>query len=266
MCMFKKIQSMFSKHDKTSPWAVTAIQSPSDEALLQERVFCQQYDALATEAAVELCLTEAQAGIRAAQYFLALFLDSGNAGVQDYQQARQYYYRAALQDSAEAQYNLATLLMTGRGGDQDIASAFAWYQQAAKNGIAQAQFNVASMLDDGYGIKADKISAFSWYQAAAKQYYPQACQNLAVMYFDGEGCEQDLTESYGWAMLAAAAKAEGADSLIQALNNKLEHGAIVAAKSRGDELLGLYAPDLPRQSVQSFDPMATELVNTSMLS
>ncbi|CAH0992066.1 hypothetical protein SIN8267_02181 [Sinobacterium norvegicum] len=264
--MFKKMLSMFSQRDAVSPWAVSNIQPPSVDALQQEQAFCRQYEALATEAAVELCLTEAQAGIRAAQYFLALYFDSGNAGVQDYQQARLYYYRAALQDSPEAQYNLATLLMTGRGGDQDIATAFDWYQQAAKNGIAQAQFNMASMLDDGYGIKADKPRAFAWYQAAAKQGYPQGCQNLAVMYFEGQGCEQNFIDSYGWAMLAAAAKADGAESLIQALAEKLPHDDIVLAKTRGDELFALFAPELRRRAVQSFDPMATEVVNTALLS
>ncbi|ROS01810.1 hypothetical protein EDC56_2258 [Sinobacterium caligoides] len=263
MALWDKIKQRLGGAKPASAWAVRDIVAPSGPLLVAEQAFCQQYNELATEPAFELCLEQAEAGIRAAQYFTGLFFDSGNAGLQDFVRARDFYYRAALQDSPEAQYNLATLLMMGRGGDQDLAQAFAWYQCAAENGIAQAQFNCGSMLDEGYGVKAEPGQARHWYQAAARQGYPQACQNMAASCYEAN----EFTESYAWAMLAAAGKVDGADQLLSLLAEQLSREDINAAKQCGDEYFALYAPELRRQEggVASFDPNATEVVNTTLL-
>ena len=268
MRLWQTIKTRFSSQPTNDSWAITEINQPTAEAIAAEQDFCRQYYALETEAAFELSLQQAAAGLRAAQYFVGLFFDSGNAGLQDASQARQYYYRAALQNSPEAQYNLATLLLMGRGGEQNLGLAFSWYQKAAENGIAQAQYNCGSMLDEGYGVKADKAQARHWYLAAAKQAYPQACQNLAALYCEGEGGDKSFEQSYAWAMLAAAAKVEGSDELLAHLTESMSHDDIIFAKQQGDEYFDLYALELRRQQSQgamSFDPNATEVINTKLL-
>ena len=66
------------------------------------------------------------------QAYLGVCYELGNEGYpQDYQKARMWYERAALQGLAGAQYLLGSLYYFGKGVPQDFRDARAWFERAA---------------------------------------------------------------------------------------------------------------------------------------
>ena len=53
-----------------------------------------------------------------------------------------------------------------------------WYRKAAKQGLSEAQNNLGVMYRDGLGLKADTDSACYWFEQAALKNLPQAQHNL----------------------------------------------------------------------------------------
>ena len=58
----------------------------------------------------------------------------GNGVRQDYQKARQWYEKAAVQGNSSAQFCLGLMYETGKGVRQDPATAKEWYGKACDNG------------------------------------------------------------------------------------------------------------------------------------
>ena len=88
----------------------------------------------------------------------------------DYQQALEWYAKAAVQDFAPAQVNLGALYAEGQGVQQNFQEAMKWYQKAADQGYAPAQFNLGIMciLDQG-NLTKDYFMAYIWFSRAALQ-------------------------------------------------------------------------------------------------
>jgi tetratricopeptide (TPR) repeat protein len=87
-----------------------------------------------------------------------------------YQQALQWYRKAADQGYAPAQVNLGALYAEGHGVPRDFQEALAWYRQAADQGYALAQFNLGVMYSAGQGgISRDAVMAYVWFSRAAIQ-------------------------------------------------------------------------------------------------
>ena len=87
-----------------------------------------------------------------------------------YQEALQWYRKAADQGYAPAQVNLGALYAEGHGVSQDFQEALAWYQKAANQGYALAQFNLGVMCITGQGgISRDSVMAYVWFSRAAIQ-------------------------------------------------------------------------------------------------
>ena len=88
----------------------------------------------------------------------------------DYQQALEWYSKAAAQDFAPAQVNLGALYAEGQGVQQNFQEAMKWYQKAADQGYAPAQFNLGIMciLDQG-NLTKDYFMAYIWFSRAALQ-------------------------------------------------------------------------------------------------
>lgn len=88
----------------------------------------------------------------------------------DYQQALEWYSKAATQDFAPAQVNLGALYAEGQGVQQDFQEAMKWYQKAADQDYAPAQFNMGIMciLDQG-NLSKDYFMAYVWFSRAALQ-------------------------------------------------------------------------------------------------
>jgi tetratricopeptide (TPR) repeat protein len=89
--------------------------------------------------------------------------------IDDYQQAMDWYRKAADQGDADAQDSIGSLYRDGKGVGQDYAEAMAWFRKAALQSNSEAQVNIGSLYRDGHGVKQDYAQARRWYQKAADQ-------------------------------------------------------------------------------------------------
>lgn len=86
----------------------------------------------------------------------------------NYQEALQWYRKAADQDYAPAQVNLGALYAEGHGTPQDFQEAMRWYRKAASQNYEIAQFNLGVMYAAGEGgITKDPVMAYVWFSQAA---------------------------------------------------------------------------------------------------
>ena len=157
----------------------------------------------------------AEQGNAAAQYKTGLMFAKGDGVQQDYQQAEQWFRKAAKQDDKNAiralkgmgisvestqdnpadkaaeqaetarivveQSNLGDKYMTGDGVQQDYQQAAQWYRKAAEQDDAKAQFNLGWMYEGGRGVQQDNQQAEQWYRKSAQQGYASAINALKHM-------------------------------------------------------------------------------------
>lgn len=162
-------------------------------------------------------LVKANAGDPAAQHYIGYCYDVGQGVAKDDHLAYSWYFKAALNNSAEAQSNLAGMFMDGRGVPQDYGAALKWYTRAAEQDLTWAQFNLGTLYDKGLGVPQNYKEAFKWYYRAADAGDPNAQFNVAMMHFDGQGANLDLVQALKWAVLASSKGHKGAEELRRAL-------------------------------------------------
>ncbi|MDQ7003777.1 MAG: tetratricopeptide repeat protein [Ghiorsea sp.] len=120
---------------------------------------------------------------------------------QRYDDAMQWYTKAALQGDQEAQYQLSRMYKQGQGVDKDDILALNWMKKAASNGLAKAQFMYANMLLLERGLEQDNAKeVLHWYKKSAEQTHPQAMLKLATLYF--EKGNTNLYDALDWAIKA----------------------------------------------------------------
>ena len=90
-------------------------------------------------AGLERLRASAEAGDARAQYRLARRLFTGDAGVRDEGQAREWMRRAADQGYADAQFAVGMMHERGVNGIRDVNTAISWYERAAQSGHDGAQ-------------------------------------------------------------------------------------------------------------------------------
>jgi TPR repeat protein len=112
--------------------------------------------------------------------------------------------QAAERGDAAAQYNLGVLYFRGDAVVQDYVQAAQWYRKAADQGHADAQFNLGVMYFSGHGVRQNNADAVRWFRAAADQGLADAQNNLALMYANGSGVARDDVEAYKWLEIAVA--------------------------------------------------------------
>jgi len=124
-----------------------------------------------------LCtVSHAEAGNAEAQFGMGLRC-SLPGPAHDYEQAAQWYLKAADQGHCLAQFNLGQMFSQGHGVTRDDATAATWFGRAADGGDAGAQFNLgnschrASMTASGNDAAESRIEAYKWYRLAAEQGY-----------------------------------------------------------------------------------------------
>lgn len=100
-----------------------------------------------------------------------LFLhDANTAYVKgDFEGARRKFQWLAERGSPEAQLGLGTLYEEGIGTPRNYEEAVNWYSRAAKQGFAQAQVRLARMYYFGRHVRQDNFLAYIWLTLAAAQ-------------------------------------------------------------------------------------------------
>lgn len=147
---------------------------------------------------------DAETGSPETQYRLAMKYDQGHGVVQNFDQARRWYLKAAERGHAWAQFNLATMYQDGRGIPRNIAEAARWYAAAAQQGDAGSQNNLALMYLKGEGVMQNHAIAFDlFHKVAVSTSDPISQTNLGLMYENGWGVARDKSQALAWYRKAA---------------------------------------------------------------
>lgn len=86
----------------------------------------------------------------------------------DYERALQTLVPLAeTSDHAYAQYYLGVMYANGQGVEQDYEEAAQWYRRAAEKGVAAAQAKLGQLYERGLGVPKDMEFAYAWYGVAS---------------------------------------------------------------------------------------------------
>lgn len=146
---------------------------------------------------------DAQKGDPVAQANLGACYYYGNGVRQDISEAKIWLWRAAIRDLAPAQNLLANICFD----EQDYEQAAEWYKKAANLNLPEAQLSLGACYENGFGVNRDIDEAIIWYKKAAKQNIPQAQFVLGLWYRDGWGANfaknKNIHEAIYWLRKAA---------------------------------------------------------------
>ena len=73
----------------------------------------------------------------------------------------------AKEGDAEAQNYVGEIFEKGLGVTPDYEAAREWYEKAAMQGYSPAQINLGQLYEKGLGVEADKLAAMNWYRKAS---------------------------------------------------------------------------------------------------
>ena len=116
----------------------------------------------------------------------------------DYNQAAEWYLKAALQNHDDAQNNLGIMYTHGMGVVQDYKQAFEWFVKASERKNVVAMSNVANCYYSGKGVEQDYGKAAEYHSRAAHLGYANSQEVLGEMYLDGKGVEQNDAKAAYW--------------------------------------------------------------------
>lgn len=132
---------------------------------------------------------------------------SGNPGIQNevgrkclkgknYEEAYDWFMKAAEGGNASAQYNLGLCYRNGWGVAPDSLESFNWFMKSAEGGNASAQYKLGLCYLDGSGVPQDSLESFNWINKAAAQEHVDALNQLAYCYAQGIGTDVDLSMAH----------------------------------------------------------------------
>lgn len=116
----------------------------------------------------------------------------------DYNQAVDWYLKAAQQGHDDAQNNLGIMYTHGLGVAQDYKQAFEWFKKATERKNVAAMSNVANCYYNGKGVEQDYSKAAEYHSKAAHLGYANSQEVLGEMYLDGKGVEQNDAKAAYW--------------------------------------------------------------------
>jgi TPR repeat protein len=120
----------------------------------KKKEWAEQYVALRHDAELGNAWAQGQLGY-------AYWLDN------DYENAFQWFQKAAAQGEASAQFRLGTMYEEGRATPQNYHGAMLWYRKAAEQGDWGAQTYLARMYRNGLGVMQDNVRAYLWQSVAS---------------------------------------------------------------------------------------------------
>jgi TPR repeat protein len=127
----------------------------------------------------------------AASYRIGSAYESGSGVDIDYDQAQQWYLKAAEQGYAPAQEKVGSFYHFGLAGRRDDALAAQWQEKAAAQGFAEAEYDLGVYYEQGAGVARDASQAVVWFKRAAQQGHVMALSELATLYATGSGAAKD---------------------------------------------------------------------------
>lgn len=99
-----------------------------------------------------------------------------------------------------------------------------WYAKAAELGNLDAQKFLGFMYRTGTGVKKDYPTAIKWYRMAADQGDSQSQVDLGTLFYYGSGIDKDLTAARFYLELAASNEEYDAKELLEKMNANMVIG------------------------------------------
>lgn len=127
----------------------------------------------------------------------------GQALVKDLTKARELFDLAAAANEPRAYTALASIYRYGIGVPKDFKQALAWQRKGAEEGVDWAMFNIGEHYQLGLGEEKDLAEAVKWFTRAATSGELTAQYRLARMYLRGDEIPQDLARARHWFETAA---------------------------------------------------------------
>ncbi len=141
----------------------------------------------------------AEQGDANAQNCLGLLYDYGDEVRTNYNEAFNWFSKAANQGHAEAQFSLGLLYRTGKGVLKDDKKAVKWYRKSAEQGNVHGQSALGYAYKSGQGVLKDYKNVVKWYSKAGEQGWAPSQFSLAVLFGYGDDVPQDLPKAKYWA-------------------------------------------------------------------
>ena len=171
-------------------------------------------------------------GYPQAQVALGYFYDTGLIVPRDWQQAADWYRKAARQDDRLADWLLGRLYYTGDGVPRDLNTANSWLQKAANQGDPFGQYLSGLIRLE----RNDYLKAADWFRKAAMQGLPQAQQHLGELLRQGQGVNQDKFEAYVWLLASFDTGNQTVATELSALEGGLGSTRVEEAKNKTRDL------------------------------
>lgn len=199
----------------TTSGSATVSPSVSEPQLSAEEMYRRgyaAYEAKRYDEAVEWYRKAAEQGNAYAQYNLGNCYYYYCHGVpQDYTEAAKWYRKSAEQGNADAQYMLGELA----GNYED---ALECYLKAAEQGNADAQYKIGVYYRYGHGVQRNLSEAVKWYLKAAELGNVYAQYEAGRYYYCGlGGLPKDVDEAVKWYRKAAAQGHAAAQGMLSKL-------------------------------------------------
>jgi TPR repeat protein len=187
----------------------------------------------------------AERGNNEAMNYLGVAYASGNGVPQNNAFALRWFLKAAQNGSVEAMVNAALAYRLGVGSPVDYGESAKWFEHAAARGDAGAMNSLAVLFETGTGVPQDHVAATVLLTQSAKLGYPLAMENLGVLYANGDGVKRDYLVAYAWlgAALEAGLQGEDRDLTMQELE-VLAQQLSAADLARARKLVGTFTAGL----------------------
>lgn len=137
----------------------------------------------------------------------------------DFENAAEYFEKAAEADNIQAVFLYAYMLAEGNGVDKDVKTAIKLYKKGVAEGHAPSMSNLATLYFMGEDVPQDYNRAYNLYAQASDQELAIANFMLGRMFANGFGVQKDKTSAKQYFQLALEQGYEGAKVELDSLNS-----------------------------------------------
>ena len=192
-------------------WFQKAVEQDVDAKL--KLAYLLKYEGKWQEA-VEWYRRAAENGNSGAQFELAECYYNGDGVEENKEEAVKWYHKAAEKGRSDAQFELAECYYNGDGVEENKEEAVKWYHKAAEKGRSDAQFELAECYYNGDGVEKNKEEAVKWYRKVAEKGRSDVQFKLAECYYNGDGVEKNYKEAIKLYQSSADQGEETADNMV----------------------------------------------------
>lgn len=157
------------------------------------------------QAALKWLTLAAEAGEANAQTQLGYLYSRGPAEVQNIEQAKHWYGRAAAAGLPHGHLGLGTILLLEADDDEKTFAAVAHIRKAAEADLATGHFYLGLIHERAIGVHADLEQAARHYKLAAEKGIRDAQHRYGIMLYQGQVIAQNKVEGETWLRRAALA-------------------------------------------------------------